>query len=136
MLITSLFRFAAAVIPFATSEQRPPIFAMKRPQWNPIEAMPTPLSASPQARPAVWVPCPTVSVVGELPVPNDVAPTMRPARSGFVPSAPLSTTATSAPVPFDRSQARGPPSRTTFQAPMSWFGALTSGCVMAKSLGA
>ena len=68
MLITSLLRFAAAVIALETLEQGPgkSSFAMKSEQSNPIEAIPKALSASPQASPAVCVPCPTESVVGEL----------------------------------------------------------------------
>ena len=107
---------------------------MKREQSKPIEAIPKPLSESPQASPAVWVPWPTGSLVGAL-VPNAAAPAIRRLRSGWLPSTPLSTTATSAPVPRDRSQARGPPSRIRFHWVRSPPGACGSGCVNAKSFG-
>ena len=44
-------------------------------------------------------------------------------RSGWLPFAPVSTTATSAPVPLERSQARGPPSRIRFHWARSPLGA-------------
>src|SRR3954465_5845282 len=54
MLITSLLRFAAAVIASATLEQvaMKGIFPTNREQSKPIDAIPKPLSESPQARPA------------------------------------------------------------------------------------
>jgi hypothetical protein len=70
-----------------------------------------------------------------VPVPKAADPVIRRARSGWLPSAPESTIATSAPDPLERSQARWAPSRLRFHWAKSWLGAWTSPALKAKSFG-
>ena len=74
-------------------------------QPQPAPAMPRPLLVAAQARPEVWVPWPSGSVSGSV-VPTASVLAILPANSGWEPSTPVSITATRAPAPVVKSQAR------------------------------